>query len=63
MPKKKGFLNYGKEDEEPADDKEDKDDSEDSDASGMRLMHLAEKTGVEDPKALIKLIKACMQEG
>jgi hypothetical protein len=61
MSKKKGFLDYGKEDEpEAADEPEE---SEDSSPAEMRLKHLAEQTGVEDPGALLKLIKACMASG
>ncbi len=59
--KKGGFLNYGKEDDEPAEDEEES--GEEASPSQMRLMHLAEQTGVDDPEALIKLIKACMASG
>lgn len=29
------------------------------DLAGKRLLYLAEQTGVEDPAALVKLVKAC----
>lgn len=63
MAKKKGFLNYGKDDEEeePAAEGE-TEEGEGQDPGEMRLMHLAEKTGVEDPEALVKLIKACISQ-
>ena len=63
MAKKKGFLNYGKDDEsEPEDKEEDEgDDQEEEGAADKRLMYLAEQTGVENPKALLKLIKACKE--
>lgn len=63
-----GFLDYGKEKSKsdsmvtggeenvkPAEDQGD----ESEDPQEMRLMMLAEKTGIENPKALIALIKAC----
>lgn len=61
--KKKGFLDYGKDDEDDDEEEGASDDEGGGGASEMRLMHLAEKTGVDDPEALIKLIKACMQQG
>jgi hypothetical protein len=61
MGKKKGFLDYGKDEEEKPDETDDE--SSDESPAEMRLMHLAEQTGVDDPSALIKLIKACMQQG
>jgi hypothetical protein len=62
--KKKGFLSYGKEDEDETDEAKPprKDDDEgDGGAYEKRLMHLAEQTGVGNPKALIKLIRACKE--
>lgn len=65
--KKKGFLDYGKDDDESADQDakkdEDEKDEDDGGAHEKRIAHLAEQTGVENPKALIKLIKACMAAG
>jgi len=58
---KKGFLNYGKDDEDEPEEKDEKDDGEEEGAADKRLMYLAEQTGVENPKALIKLIKACKE--
>jgi hypothetical protein len=62
--KKKGFLDYGKDDDEPAGKKEEDDQEDDSEDDGgaheKRIAHLAEQTGVDNPKALVKLIKACM---
>lgn len=64
---KKGFMDYGKDEEstpvvevetEGGDDEEG-----DSGPAEMRLRHLAEQTGVDDPSALIKLIKACIAAG
>ncbi len=64
MGKKKGFLDYGKDDADEDKGAEEKGDDEDEGgAAEMRLRHLAEKTGVDDPDALIKLIKACMKQG
>jgi len=61
--KKKGFLDYGKDEDEPKKDDEGEDEEEsESDAVEMRTMHLAEQTGVDDPKALVKLIKHCMKQ-
>lgn len=64
MPKKKGFLNYGKEEEpekDDAGDEEEDGEAKDEGAADKRLMYLAEQTGVDNPKALIKLIKACKE--
>lgn len=64
MDKKKGFLNYGKDDEEAeTEDAKEGDGDDEGGAAGMRLRHLAEQTGVDDPDALVKLIKACMKQG
>ena len=69
--KKRGFLDYGKaeskdddRDAETDDESESEDDGEEKkDAGKMRIKHLAEQTGVKNPDALVKLIKACMAAG
>lgn len=65
MDKKRGFLDYGKEDDEPAekDDDSEGDDEKGEGASDKRIEYLAEQTGVDDPAALIKLVRACMKQG
>ncbi len=62
MDKKKGFLDYGKEDE-PEAEEDDGEESSGEGASDKRIEYLAEQTGVDDPAALIKLVRACMRQG
>ncbi len=63
--KKRGFLDYGKadEDEPKKDDDSEGDDEKGEGASDKRIEYLAEQTGVDDPAALIKLVRACMRQG
>lgn len=67
--KKGGLLDYGKSDEPKGGveiEVEDEGDDEEGDSSSpaeMRIRHLAEQTGVDDPDALIKLVRACMKAG
>lgn len=60
-PKKKRFLSeYGDEPTNAMDEGEDAPGA--PDVATERLMHMAEKTGVKDPEALLALVKACVAD-
>jgi hypothetical protein len=56
---KKKLLNDWGKDDEPEEEKPEAEDMEEEGDEGESLLMLAEETGVKNPKALLKLIKAC----
>jgi hypothetical protein len=48
--------------EKPEDEQEQKAPAAKPDLASKRLLYLAEETGVKDPAALVKLVKACCKQ-
>ncbi len=55
---KRDLMDY-LEEKKPPEEKEEEAPAEKPDLASKRLLYLAEETGVSDPAALVKLIKAC----